>query len=480
MAISVELQEESYKTLIRTYSNRLKEEQYKILDEIVKLAAAEDIHLCRQEKLLLNEIISDIVKANKDAKAIYDNFKKKYDNLSLVNQKIHQTRRGYSNLPLHLRWNQDRELLQDHDMTLLMPNSTETITILAPVDTAQIQTLEAIQIGIQKALEDKSIQHIFMAIGPGHWRGFYLTKLSAESATYELELFDSFGPNGAKYIENFVFSKLLQPLNIQKNQVQISHTGPKVIQKDCYSCGDFVIAHTHEKMRDKGAAESDYNASFIEAIKTSNQLRAVTIKETKQLQSSESKASSSESADSEDAVNSYAEILSSFFVEKPLPPIKKPQAPSKPKSASKDRGWISLFGVAGSALMCALIGAIIGASLFPGIGVLFGALIGVAVGVLAGLAIIGVTRLLSKSTKKQQTGITKEDLEVLNTDPRPHSKSLKDELKTSRSYGSNAEEPKPNQLNFRRLGKGPTVEQTPAIPAKAPQPSSSPQPPAGP
>lgn len=196
---------------------------------------------------------------------------------------IFQANGRYNTQPLHLRALHDQ--LQDHDMGQLMPKSHDTVEVLAPFRAGDPGLFIAQTEGVGLALANHAIHHILMPIGPRHWRSMCLTKPTAESERYQLELFDPRGPNGAKCIKNNILA-LLSACGIEKENIDIHYTGPEKSQKDRYACGDFTCAYSHQKMRDLGVEATHYNQKLVHVYETyGNQrhsLRKASREETRQ------------------------------------------------------------------------------------------------------------------------------------------------------------------------------------------------------
>ncbi len=175
----------------------------------------------------------------------------------------HALHGGYSAVKVHRRafssW------LEDHDVNALMPESTDNVAVIASVDRFATRTHESAREAIQMALNNEDVTHVFMPIGPGHWRGFYLSKPVNTQNKYSLELFDPYGPDGAKSIESFAVNVLLKPI-IPANMLDILFTGPNRPQADGYACGDFTCAYSHKKMKEFDETAGVHNEDFITVL----------------------------------------------------------------------------------------------------------------------------------------------------------------------------------------------------------------------
>lgn len=190
----------------------------------------------------------------------------------------------FTNEPIHVRTMQDE--LQDHDITRLLPKSTGHIEILAAVNCVDPRSTEAVNIGVQAALKNPNLQTICIPVGPGHWRGLYLSKPQKPNGEYRVELFDPMGKNNAEEIKAFSM-KLLVDAGIPENKIVFTLTGPLHPQRDLYACGDFVCAKTHQKMQELGAPPEAYRQNLIDVLITSGNngglLRTVIRQESERL-----------------------------------------------------------------------------------------------------------------------------------------------------------------------------------------------------
>ncbi|WP_133130620.1 hypothetical protein [Legionella yabuuchiae] len=175
-------------------------------------------------------------------------------------QTQHHQQGQYSQLRLHRRSLRDQ--LQDHDITMFMPKSEGNIEVLAPVH--RLSNISSTLEGLKEALANTVIEHIFMPIGPGHWRGFYLSKPKALNEKYTLELFDPYGPNNARAIQPYA-EEILRACNLNPSDVNIQFTGPLVPQSDGYACGDFTCAYSHKKKNQLGNV-GHYNAALVQVL----------------------------------------------------------------------------------------------------------------------------------------------------------------------------------------------------------------------
>ncbi|CAM3004043.1 Dot/Icm secretion system substrate [Legionella steigerwaltii] len=271
---SEEYREKSLKTLIERCEKlngkkKLTEKQKTLLTELHTLAADsnDSITLGFQSDAVIMLIIKQLAtfsdKPTPDAAVfIYSKVTDQFDREKVENQRKHSNQGRYDVVFIQNRSTRDQ--LQDHDMNRLMPGSYGNIDVLAPANRFDAISLD-VKEGMIKALKNKQIKHIFIPVGPGHWRGFYLTKPDADIEKYQLELFDPFGPSGANEICDFSLD-LLKQCGIEEDQVTITTTGPTYPQRDVYACGDFTCAYSHKKMKELGAPSSAYIQEYITVL----------------------------------------------------------------------------------------------------------------------------------------------------------------------------------------------------------------------
>lgn len=267
MPLSQEIQNQSLNTLMFNYSaKKLTHEGIERLKAINAMAASNDVALSMQSPKVIKLIGDQLEKYFPEsprpnvATLIYSMVIEQMDREADENKRKHQAQGHFSLQYIHQRTLRDQ--LQDHDINLLMPKSHGNIEVLAPVNRFDRST-EVVQEGIVTALKNKDINHIVIPIGPGHWRGIYLTKPVDVNSKYQLELFDPYGPVGADTIKQTTLN-LLQKCGINKNQITIKTIGPTHPQQDGYACGDFTCAYSHKKMHEFGA--TTYNQNLITAL----------------------------------------------------------------------------------------------------------------------------------------------------------------------------------------------------------------------
>ena len=276
----------SLRELIENYTatqGDIEEHQRLLIEAANEFAAQDDLALSRQSSNSINTLFSQIKRTKSGlnveatSKEIYTKFKKESDRETLFARNSHNAQGHFNTTPLHSRDLKDQ--MQDHDMTQLMPKSSQHIEVMAVFNQEDRSIIEPLKTGIVTALKNQDINHIMLPIGPGHWRGIYLTKPTDNNTKYELELFDPYGPEGAEYIE-LTTLKLLEECGITKDQLNITYSGPNHPQTDVYACGDFTCAYSHKKMQSFGADQSAYNSDLIRALdhagNENNSLRAVT------------------------------------------------------------------------------------------------------------------------------------------------------------------------------------------------------------
>ncbi|MBL7481788.1 DUF456 domain-containing protein [Legionella bononiensis] len=271
MALSDKIKLESYNSLVRVYEGRLNETDKQLLSLINDFAADDDIALHLQGVTITDYLIDQIKEAKSEqyddisevSNLIYGLVLNRMETHSQSNRNRHRNQGRFDQSGLHLR--SARDQLQDHDMTLLMPNSTGNISVMAVLNRYDPSSALAIQDVLASELFNENIQHIIIPVGPGHWRGVYLTKPTEDEVFYELELFDPYGPSGASAIKDYTL-KLLEQCGLNKELIRIKYSGPKHPQGDAYSCGDFTCAHSHKKMQELGAPTGSYNQNLITTL----------------------------------------------------------------------------------------------------------------------------------------------------------------------------------------------------------------------
>ncbi|KGP63323.1 type IV secretion protein Dot [Legionella norrlandica] len=418
MSLSKEIQEASLKSLIHDYKDQLNETDIKLLEFINNLAAADDIPLYTQDQSIINFLIKTIKESKSEQNSdlqntshlIYGLVIREMEVQSALNRQRHLQQGRFDEEPLHLR--NERDQLQDHDMTLLMPKSQGNIDVMAVINRYDPHSANAIIEALANDIYNPEFQHIVIPVGPGHWRGVYLTKpmIVTDEVKYDLELFDPYGPQGAATLDDYILD-LLARCGIPKERINIRHTGPKLPRGDAYSCGDFTCAHSHKKMKEFGAPKTSYNQILIDTLDNlgneNDVLRLATREETRKL-------------------------IEKNKINSPIPPkvpdrlpnkddenkdeIAKGQSKEEARDSSSEKksklslaARIGLF-IGGSTLVSGGIGAVIGGLLgfflLPGFGAPIGAVIGAAIGVGAGLLVTGMASLFwirSRQTSNTQS-----------------------------------------------------------------------------
>lgn len=248
MALSKEIQNKSLRSLIQKYARQLNETDKKLIELINNLAAADDIPLYAQNQNVINLLIKTIKDSQSEHSPdlegtsyfIYGLITAEMEAQSEINRQRHLMQGRFDETALHLRT--ERDQMQDHDMTLLMPKSQGSIVVMAVLNRYDSHSANAIIEALASDVFNPEVHHIMIPVGPGHWRGVYLSKpLGGISDTvYDLELFDPYGPAGAAVLDDYVLD-LLNQCGVPKELVNIRHTGPKHPQGDAYSCGDFTV-----------------------------------------------------------------------------------------------------------------------------------------------------------------------------------------------------------------------------------------------
>ncbi|MCW8400827.1 hypothetical protein OQJ26_18755 [Legionella sp. PATHC038] len=270
MALSKERQKLCLEELKKRCKNKLTAKKQQLLTAINEFAAARDISLGFQSDEVINIISKNLEIDFEESSlpdvvaSIYSEISDQFDRETAVVQRRHRDQGSYDAVYIHQRTMHDQ--LQDHDMDRLMPQSYGNIEVLASADRYDPTSLD-VQDYLMAALKNEGIKHIFIPVGPGHWRGIYLTKPDNAAGKYELELFDPFGPKGASGIKDFTLN-LLAKCGIKESQITITLTGPTYPQRDVYACGDFTCAYSHKKMKEHGAPSSAYNQDYLKVLET--------------------------------------------------------------------------------------------------------------------------------------------------------------------------------------------------------------------
>lgn len=417
MALSEEKTVESLTTLLRQYdidAYMLTETEKQILTTINQLAARNDIALSSQNRDLLDTLIRTIKQSSsiKDISSedapqlIYGFLLQALEEQSEANRSRHRIQGQFDKEHLYLRAARDQ--MQDHDITFMMPKSKGNIRVMAVLNNHDNSAL-AIQDVLANEIYDEEIEHIIIPIGPGHWRGLYLTKPS-DDELYDLELFDPYGGTGAKAIEKFALH-LLESCGLPRELIKIRYTGPLHPQGDAYSCGDFTCAYSHKKMKEFGAPAESYNEILITTLdnlgNVDNALRLATREEIQKLVAprvSISEPSTPSIAPvTPDPLKTNGPTINPITADKPKSMPSEPviSAPAVENKSSNERTSLATTVViALSTAIGALIGGIIGFSLLPALAMIcIGIVAGAAIGTLLGFAAVGLTRLFENEGK---------------------------------------------------------------------------------
>ncbi|HAT1758296.1 TPA: DUF456 domain-containing protein [Legionella pneumophila] len=416
MALSKEIQNKSLRSLIQKYARQLNETDKKLIELINNLAAADDIPLYAQNQNVINLLIKTIKDSQSEHSPdlegtsyfIYGLITAEMEAQSEINRQRHLMQGRFDETALYLRT--ERDQMQDHDMTLLMPKSQGRIVVMAVLNRYDTHSANAIIEALASDVFNPEVHHIMIPVGPGHWRGVYLSKPQGgiSDTVYDLELFDPYGPAGAAVLDDYVLD-LLNQCGVPKELVNIRHTGPKHPQGDAYSCGDFTCAYSHKKMKEFGAPEGSYNPILIDTLDNlgneDNVLRMATREETRALVDKDRRRP---------LINPAIHSLRGADKEKPVSSIGKPKAGTqgisfKIENANKSKkatirqtvkesqlspamrtGLIIGGGTFTSGGVGAIIGGLMGFFLLPGLGVLMGAIAGAFIGAGAGLLISGI------------------------------------------------------------------------------------------
>ena len=261
--------------LLATESKKLTDTVTELLKKINRLAIDNQMSLAQQSDTALKQLLAEVLKDSpKSPEMIF----------GLVNEHIKQEDEAIkqraalaaqdTRLPLHQNPSKTA-WMQDQDMTALMPKSCVDIDVFAPLNLQDEASIAAFQEAIKGVIDNNTIKHIVVPIGPVHWQGLYLSKPTEQGDNYQLEIFDSYGITSAKRIE----SNILNILNIPSMRpIETTFSQPRIPQTDGYSCGDYVCAYSHQKMKALNP-EAPVNDKLIEALESGNatgELRKVT------------------------------------------------------------------------------------------------------------------------------------------------------------------------------------------------------------
>ena len=266
MPLSESVIHDSYGNIITSHGFNSKESD--LVAQINRIAAQLDIRLDGQS-LKFNALLYKLVHAKKiessnlseAANEIFQKLNELLDKEGHIARQTHKAQGIFDTTPLDQRALRDQ--MQDHDVTRLMPKSSAGFEVLAPTNRFDSESTVLMCEGIQIALKDESIDHIVIPLGPGHWRGVYLTKPTPPDDKYRLELFDPYGGKNARIILPYV-TEVLEQCGISLDKLDIEPTGPVIPQEDGYACGDFLCAYSHKKMKELGA--NDCDQEFIRVL----------------------------------------------------------------------------------------------------------------------------------------------------------------------------------------------------------------------
>ncbi len=402
MALSSGIQRKSYDTLVLKYANKLSETDKQLLELVNNIASQNNIPLYLQNQDVLDSLIKHIhaseTQNNKNlprtALLVYDVITCLMESQSTINRSRHLAQGHFDLTPLHLRAIKDQ--MQDHDMTLSMPQSVGNISVLAVLNRFDPSSANAIKDVLASELFNEEKKHIIIPVGPGHWRGAYITRPSEEQneAFYDVELFDPYGARGATAIDSYV-QELLTNCGIPRELIKLRHSGPRHPQGDAYSCGDFTNAYSHKKMKQYGATKGYYNEILVNTLdnlgNVDNVLRFMTREETRKITEGTARKSTGindgyfDKSEQVDKTNPSANI-----------PLSSSTPPSDSSAAEKNKqeqtsfSWLKI----GSIAIISALGALIGAFVFQlgmALGALFGAIIGACVSASSSIPGLGQT-----------------------------------------------------------------------------------------
>jgi len=201
MPLNADITIKSLEALKSRYES-LSPEDTNCLKELNDLSAQRMLPLSQQSDQILSLIDLQLKDLLILVQSIFARMIEIWDGETHLNKQQHLKQGNFDPKVIHKRGLHDQ--LQDHDMTRLMPKSCGKIDVLAPINRFDKST-HAVCEGIKIALANEHVKYIIIPIGPGHWRGLYLTKPDDKSAQYQLE---PLGPDGANFIRDFALGLL--------------------------------------------------------------------------------------------------------------------------------------------------------------------------------------------------------------------------------------------------------------------------------
>lgn len=274
MSLSHSIEQQSYTAITSAFTRKhpLTTKAKLLLEKVHHRLSTKDIAASMQSAQFIQTLVSLVhhqqsqKDLNKTAQTIIQQLYRIHAEESRLLHVSHIRAGHFDETALHERALKDE--MQDHDMIRFMPKSHGTIEILAPIHQTDVASIAAVQEGVRAALTDHSKQHLCFAMGPGHWRGVYISKPQRADGPYQVEIFDPYGPEGATRIESQV-KHILASVGLTADKCIIQRSGPPISQKDGYACGDFTCAYSHKKMREFGAPQEHYNKALITVIEHS-------------------------------------------------------------------------------------------------------------------------------------------------------------------------------------------------------------------
>lgn len=169
--------------------------------------------------------------------------------------------------PLAKHPNKTNTLLTDDHLRGLMPESNEqqNFTVLAPMAMDALRVHE--EVITQMLTKEKFSIAIPVSDGTAHWRLLHIYK-NSKNENIEVTLFDSLGAENAKELVKTIAARL--PASLGK----VTCYPSKKMQRDSFSCGDFVVAETHRLAAEQGLV---HNQNFVDALEKGQRLRPLMI-----------------------------------------------------------------------------------------------------------------------------------------------------------------------------------------------------------
>lgn len=279
----IEQTTEFFLTKFKDKNVTLSNDQHRVLNQIITLAAVGGITLHLQHGNYINFIIDnicllkstltddDIISYSEVVWHSIDSNLKQETRAAAELYKREKAQFTNDNIPLHQDEDRKNLWLTSTHLQAVMPKDTKSFIVLTPVE---VNALGAID--VRSHLNNPDVKSIVVPIGPGHWRLVQVEKTSSNGKPYlTVSIFDSFGESSGKTIradvENWLKSQTTLPYTI-------TYEAPVKKQNNGYECGDFVMAQAHTYAKRAGAT---YEPAFVDALSQGKSLRPLTIEKSK-------------------------------------------------------------------------------------------------------------------------------------------------------------------------------------------------------